>query len=271
MSNDFSRSVTAVLFGCSGLLLVGCSSGGGNGPSTGSGGSTATGSGGSTGSGGAAPTGSGGVTGSGGTVEGTGGSVGSGGGAMDAPVDTATTQDAPTETAAEVPSGPFALTSSAFTMGMEVPLMYKCDQVTPRGMNISPPLSWTPGPAGTKSYAMTLIHNAPDMSKHWVMWDIPASVTSLAMNVEHVAMPATPAGAKQVHVNLDGFNGFGYLGPCPQAMNSRQNYLYAVYALKVETLPNITPNSTSEAAYSAIQANMVTGGRATLQGTQIQQ
>jgi Raf kinase inhibitor-like YbhB/YbcL family protein len=269
MSNDFPRSVAALLFGCGGLLLVGCSSGG-NGPSTGSGGSVSSGSGGGTGSGGAAPTGSGGATGSGGTVEGTGGTVGSGGGAMDAPVDTAT-QDAPTETSAEVPSGPFALTSSAFTMGMEVPLMYKCDQVTPRGMNISPPLSWTPGPAGTKSYAMTLIHNAPDMSKHWVMWDIPASVTSLAMNVEHVAMPATPAGAKQVHVNLDGFNGFGYLGPCPQAMNSRQNYLYAVYALKVETLPNITSNSTSEAAYSAIQANMVTGGRATLQGTQIQQ
>src|SRR5258708_28389972 len=116
------------------FLMLGCGSGGGT-PGGGSGGAT-TGTGGA-GTGGASPTGSGGATGTGGT-EGTGGTVGSGGASVDAPVDM-TVMDAPKEAAAEVPSGPFALTSTAFTEGVEIPLMYKCDQGTPRGMNISPP------------------------------------------------------------------------------------------------------------------------------------
>jgi Raf kinase inhibitor-like YbhB/YbcL family protein len=141
--------------------------------------------------------------------------------------------------------------------------------VTPAGMNVSPPLAWTPGPATTKSYAMTLIHDAADMSIHWVLWDIPASVASLAPDVEKVAQPTTPAGSKQVQPNLDGSTWYGYQGPCPQAAGSRQNYLYAVYALDVEALPGVTPQSTSAQAMSAIRAHQV--ARATLQGNQIRQ
>lgn len=41
------------------------------------------------------------------------------------------------------------------------------------------------------SYALTLIHDAADMSMHWAIWDIPSGVLSLPMNLDHVAMPAT--------------------------------------------------------------------------------
>jgi phosphatidylethanolamine-binding protein (PEBP) family uncharacterized protein len=173
-------------------------------------------------------------------------------------------------------TGPFTLTSSAFTAGMEIPLEFKCTNVPPAGMNHSPPLSWTPGPAGTMSYAITLNHNPTgDNSAHWALWDIPATTTSIAANVEHVAMPAMPAGSKQAGQMLDGFTGVGYQGPCPQAVNSRQTYRFTVWALRVATLPNaISPgtssNSSTVAAQTAIKTAALPNGAATLDGTQIQ-
>jgi phosphatidylethanolamine-binding protein (PEBP) family uncharacterized protein len=86
-------------------------------------------------------------------------------------------------------------------------------------------------------------------------------------------MPPVPAGSKQTHhvTALDGFTGYGYLGPCPQAVGSRQNYLFTLYAIKVATIPNITPESSVDAVFAAIQANAVSASaRATLRGTQIQ-
>ncbi|HEY2902555.1 MAG TPA: YbhB/YbcL family Raf kinase inhibitor-like protein [Polyangia bacterium] len=268
---DFSRPLSVFLVP---LLALGCGSGGG---SSGTGGATASGSGGATGTGGATAgsggsIGTGGSNGSGGET-GTGGSVAGTGGTVDAATDVGSL-DAPVEVAPDVPAGPFALTSTAFTTGMNIPLMYKCAQAgnLPMGMNISPPLAWTPGPAGTMSYAITLIHDASDMSKHWNIWDIPASVTSLPMNVDHTAMPSAPAGAKQVMVNnLDGFTGYGYQGPCPQAQGQSQMYLFTVYAMKVATLPGVTSQSDPNTVYNAIQTNALPNAKATLRVTQTRQ
>ena len=176
--------------------------------------------------------------------------------------------DAGTDGPKDAAPEPFALRSD-FTEGMEIPLMYKCAQVPPVGMNISPPLSWTPGPPGTKSYAITLNHVASG-SAHWALWDIPSDKTSLDPNVEHVAAPPVPAGAKQAMQNLDGFTGIGYLGPCPQAVSSRQMYRFTAWALKVDTLAGVTSASTTAAAQTAIKNAALTGGSATLTGTQIQ-
>lgn len=251
---------------------AGCSGGGGGGGTggaamTGTGGASTTGSGGA-GTGGAATTGTGGMT------AGTGGNVaGSGGASIDAPMDTPS-MDAPKETAADVPAGPFALTSAAFMNGQNVPLMYKCAQAgnLPMGMNISPPLSWTAGPAGTMSYAITLQHLNPQ-SMHWAIWDIPADTFALAPNIDHVAMPGppAPAGSKQTRQpGLDGFSGYGYLGPCPQNPGV-QMYVFTLYAIKSATIPNITTTSTVDAIFSAIQGNAVAGGHVTLTGTEQRQ
>ena len=45
----------------------------------------------------------------------------------------------------------FAITSSAFAEGAEIPVKYACD-----GQNISPPLDWIQSPAGTASFAMIM-------------------------------------------------------------------------------------------------------------------
>jgi Raf kinase inhibitor-like YbhB/YbcL family protein len=215
-------------------------SGGGQGGSTSTGGGGSPSGGGGGGSGGAA----GGTTGGGGA----GGSAGGAGG---------------------VNNGPFELKSTAFMEGQQIPLMYKCANVNPKGQNISPPLSWGPGPAGTKSYAIVLMHlPSPE---HWVIWDIPASVTSLPENIEHKAQPAAPAGSKQSLANLDGFQGSGYLGPCPQAPNSPQTYKFTLYALDVDTVPGLSGTSTPGEAAAAVKMHLVQGSQGvSLSGTQIQ-
>lgn len=163
---------------------------------------------------------------------------------------------------------PFALTSTAFKEGEQVPLKYKCAEVNPKGENISPPLSWGPGPAGTKSYAIVMAH-VPN-PEHWTIWDIPANVTSLPENVEHAAMPPVPAGSKQSLVDLDNFQGSGYLGPCPQAVNSVQSYKFTLYALDVETVPGLSATSNPTQAASAVKAHLVAGSQGvSLTGTQI--
>lgn len=270
-----------------GVVLVGCSSDGGNtaaggaaGSTTGGGGNAAAGSStmaGSANGGTATTAGSGGAAGSatagqagtatsagsGGASGGTGGSAGSGGsnggsgGASGGSGGSGGTSNQP-----------FALTSTAFKEGDEIPLKYKCDKVNPMGMNQSPPLSWGPGPAGTKSYAIVLIHvTSPE---HWVIWDIPANVLSLPENIEHAASPAQPAGSKQSLVNLDGFQGSGYLGPCPQAVGSQQDYKFTLYALDVETLPGLSATSTPAQAATVVKQHIVAGSQGvSLTGHQI--
>jgi Raf kinase inhibitor-like YbhB/YbcL family protein len=113
--------------------------------------------------------------------------------------------------------------------------MYRCGSV-----NISPPLGWTPGPAGTKSYAVVMAHTT---SLHWILWDISPEITSLPEKIERAAEPPIPAGGKQVKPNLDGATWFGYTGPCPHGANQR--YDYFVYALDVATL-GVAPLATTK-------------------------
>ena len=75
-----------------------------------------------------------------------------------------------------------AVTSSAISSDGRLSVEFTCD-----GAGASPPLAWQAGPAGTKSYAIALWHEAPDRVKsYWVVYDIPASVTSLAKNSRDV-------------------------------------------------------------------------------------
>jgi Raf kinase inhibitor-like YbhB/YbcL family protein len=162
-------------------------------------------------------------------------------------------------------TAPFELTSTAFMDDEVVPLQYKCAQPNnnPPGMNQSPPLSWGPGPEGTMSYAIAMRHL--DVPYHWVIWDIPANVTSLPEDIDHEFEPADVPGAKQTYVNgLDDFTGFGYLGPCPQATNSEQSYEFSLYALDVATIPGLTGMVSPDQALAAVEDNMVDGSEAML-------
>jgi phosphatidylethanolamine-binding protein (PEBP) family uncharacterized protein len=120
--------------------------------------------------------------------------------------------------------------------------------------DVSPPLSWTPGPATTLSYAVTMRSAG---SPHWALWDIPASVTSLPEMIERAAMPAIPAGAKQCKPNVDASTWYGYAGACPMGGTNLRPYYFEVHALRVATLPGVTPESAIRAVNTAIMNNRV--------------
>jgi phosphatidylethanolamine-binding protein (PEBP) family uncharacterized protein len=74
------------------------------------------------------------------------------------------------------------VTSPAFGPEEDLPVEFTCD-----GAGVSPPLEWQPGPEGTKSYAVTVWHEAPDMVKsYWLVYGIPAGVTRLPKDARGV-------------------------------------------------------------------------------------
>lgn len=148
----------------------------------------------------------------------------------------------------------FVLTSTAFTDGTTIPIAHTC-----AGTNVSPPLSWTPGPPGTMSYAVVLTDKTNSLV-HAGIYDIPANVTSLPMDVEKVANPSNPAGSKQV---LAYNNMAGYAGPCPGA--TPHSYEFMLYAVDSAVLPGITTSQKGAALVTALQAHDV--ATATLMGT----
>ena len=104
------------------------------------------------------------------------------------------------------------------------------------GGNVSPALNWSNAPAGTKGFALTVYDpDAPTGSGwwHWVMFNIPATVTSLPLGVGNPASGQTPKGAVQSKTD---FGKPGYGGPCPPQGDKPHRYIFTVYALKVDKI-----------------------------------
>jgi len=124
------------------------------------------------------------------------------------------------------------LTSSAFTHQGSIPQQYTC-----QGRDVSPPLSWSGAPDGTKGFVLIVDDpDAPDPAApkrtwvHWVLYDIPSTVSGLP---EAVTSAKLPPGTRE---GTNDWNRTGYGGPCPPA--GRHRYFHKLYALDVE-LPDL--------------------------------
>lgn len=72
----------------------------------------------------------------------------------------------------------FALMSSAIGADGMIPVEFTCD-----GQSASPPIQWKDAPSGTKSFAISLWHTAPDQEKsYWLVYNIPSTVDHLEKN-----------------------------------------------------------------------------------------
>ncbi|HUM26526.1 MAG TPA: hypothetical protein PKN81_09860 [Anaerolineales bacterium] len=118
----------------------------------------------------------------------------------------------------------FILTSTDVSNGGVLPVEFTCD-----GNGSTLPLAWSGAPSETQSYAVIMHHEAPDgIHWYWVLYNIPADVTSLPKNVSGI-------GTLGNNIN----NGLvEYSPPCSKGPGDKI-YTYTVYALAAEPQINV--------------------------------
>lgn len=120
------------------------------------------------------------------------------------------------------------------------------------GKNISPELHWENAPKETNTFAITMYDlDAPTGGGglwHWVLYNIPYSVTSLPEDAANLAKSNLPEGSFS---GLNDIGVKGYVGPCPPA-GELHRYIITVYALKEQ----IKVNEDRSASLTGFMLNM---------------
>ena len=137
------------------------------------------------------------------------------------------------------------LTSSAFPQHGRIPKNH-----TGEAEDVSPALSWTNVPDGTKSFA--LICHDPDAPLvtpsgygfvHWVLYNIPAAVTEIA------------EGENSYTSGVTNFGRDGYGGPMPPEGHGTHHYFFWILALDSEL--DLEPGLSMAELLSAIESNVI--------------
>jgi Raf kinase inhibitor-like YbhB/YbcL family protein len=121
------------------------------------------------------------------------------------------------------------LHSPAFSTGQPIPRRY-----TGEGQDESPPLVWEGVPQAAKELA--LICDDPDAPTaepwvHWLIYKLPASITSLPESVPRDDQVSAPLVACQGCNSWPPGENVGYLGPMPPRGHGVHHYHFKLYAL----------------------------------------
>ena len=147
----------------------------------------------------------------------------------------------------------FSISSPSFQNGKDIPKKFTCD-----GEDVSPALSWTDPPPGSKSFA--LIADDPDAPRgtwtHWVLFDLPSATTSLPEGVPKVA--ELTGGGRQ---GTNDFPKIGYGGPCPPP-GKPHRYFFKLYALDSQL--NLKAGASKQEVEQAMQNHIL--GKTELMG-----
>src|SRR5476649_1472564 len=153
----------------------------------------------------------------------------------------------------------FDLESPDFKPGEAIPEKFTFNGLGCQGQNISPALSWSAPPDGTKSFAL-MVHDPDAITGgagiwHWVVVNIPATARSIEQGAGTADGAKLPPGSRQITNDYAGFiNSPGWGGPCPPKGMSPHRYNFTLYALSVETL-KLPPNATSSHAGFVVNLN----------------
>ena len=154
-----------------------------------------------------------------------------------------------------------AVTSTAFTQGQPIPKKY-----TAYGDDVSPPLSWSGLPEGSKELALICDDpDAPDPANprpepwvHWVAYKIPADLKGLPEGITQQPRPREPAGIVQGN---NSWPEVGYRGPEPPI--GKHRYYFKLYALDSEL--ELEPGLEKESLLRALEGHIL--GYGELMGT----
>ena len=117
---------------------------------------------------------------------------------------------------------PFTISTSSFQNGGEIPKKFTCDAA-----DVSPELTWRDAPAGSVTFALIADDPAAPAGTwtHWVLYDLPASITHLPEAVPKI--DELPTGGRQ---GRNDFHKIGYGGPCPPP-GKPHRYFFNLFAL----------------------------------------
>lgn len=162
-------------------------------------------------------------------------------------------------------AAPFTVTSTTVADGEPWPVAQLSGlSGVPGGQDVSPQLSWSGAPEGTRSYAVTVYDpDAPTGSGfwHWAVADLPASTVSLPEGAGDDTGSGLPDGARQLPNDARVPR---FLGAAPPAGHGPHRYLVVVHALDVATV-DVPDDATP--AYLGFAMAGHTLGRAVLTAT----
>lgn len=135
----------------------------------------------------------------------------------------------------------FKATSTAFVNDGAFPKLYTCDST-----GISPKLSWSGAPTGTKSFAVVIHHIPPTPPNHvyMLLYNIPVSTTSIPDAVNGIGI----FGQNTVNPTL------AYTPPCSQGPGAKL-YTITVYALSAAPVFTVAASAVTRDLFLAAVAN----------------
>jgi len=146
--------------------------------------------------------------------------------------------------------GAMEITSSAFKDKGKIPIQYVMPGAG--GKNVSIPLTWKNVPAGTKSFALSIVDPHP-VAQNWVHWlviNIPKEVVSIEEGASRKKMPGGSVELK------NSFGDIGYGGPQPPKGTGDHPYVVTLYTLKVEKI-DLGVNTSLAAFKKAIEGKVI--------------
>jgi Raf kinase inhibitor-like YbhB/YbcL family protein len=125
-------------------------------------------------------------------------------------------------------AGEIVVESAAMRPGQSIPRDH-----SPDGRNESPPLSWRGLPDAAREVAVLCEDYGagnPPPWVHWIIYNVPASVTGLPQGIPFDPADPMPAGLERARQGNNGWGLAMYRGPAPP-IGAEHEYVFTVLAL----------------------------------------